>query len=214
MAAKKSTAAAPATAAAADATPTTTADVTPVDVAPVAPDVVEAAVPATPATEGGASDAARFETMIEKLQVIANSTKDLISQVRLLQKDFVRLQKEKAKVEQQSAKILSKKDKKVKADGGAVKRSPSGFAKPTKLSDELCSFLAMPTGTEMARTDVTRLLNAYIKQHGLQDNNDKRRILPNNDLQQILSPGDVTYFNLQSKLKHHFISTPRPVAAV
>jgi chromatin remodeling complex protein RSC6 len=158
---------------------------------------VDAAAPA-PVAEG-----VKFEALIEKLTAITNASKDLISQVRLLQKEFQRLQKEKAKIEQQSAKIVSKKDKKAKAEG-AAKRSPSGFAKPTKLSDELCAFLKVPSGTELARTEVTRMLNAYIKEHQLQDPADKRKILPNTELQGILAPGEVTYFNLQSKLKHHF----------
>lgn len=152
------------------------------------------------------SDTARFDALIEKLHVVSTAAKDLITQVRQLQKEFVKLQKEKLKAEQVSVKMLSKKEKKAaKAADPSIKRSPSGFAKPTKLSDELCSFLNVPAGTEMARTDVTRMLNNYIKQHGLQDPNDKRSIKPNDDLQKILEPGDVTYFNLQAKIKRHFI---------
>ena len=181
----------------------------PVDTPPVdaadATVVADAAV-ATPAAPVAADpiDATKFESLLEKLTIISNASKELATQVRLLQKEFVRLQKEKVKVEQASAKLLSKKDKKAKPEG-AAKRSPSGFAKPTKLSDELCDFLKVPHGTEMARTDVTRLLNGYIKDLKLQDEKDKRRILPNDELQKILAPGEVTYFNLQSKLKHHFV---------
>lgn len=178
-------------------------------------DVVASPAPAdAPAAESAAAapiDATKFDGLLEKLTIISNASKELATQVRLLQKEFVRLQKEKLKVEQASAKLLSKKDKKAKPEG-AAKRSPSGFAKPTKLSDELCDFLKVPHGTEMARTDVTRLLNGYIKDLKLQDEKDKRRILPNDELQKILAPGEVTYFNLQSKLKHHFVKAPVAVA--
>ncbi len=182
-----------------------------VEVAPVATEpVVETA---TEAVATAPIDATKFDGLLEKLLIISNASKELATQVRLLQKEFVRLQKEKIKVEQASAKLLSKKEKKVKPEG-AAKRSPSGFAKPTKLSDELCDFLKVPHGTEMARTDVTRLLNGYIKDLKLQDEKDKRRILPNDELQKILAPGEVTYFNLQSKLKHHFVkAAPAPVVA-
>jgi chromatin remodeling complex protein RSC6 len=173
--------------------------------AAVAPAIDPAPTDVAPTSESG-SDASRFEALIEKLQVVASASKDLITQVRLLQKDFAKLQKDKAKAEQLSVKIQNKKEKKAsKASDPSVKRSPSGFAKPTKLSDELCTFLGVPSGTEMARTDVTRMLNTYIKKHGLQDPNDKRSIKPNADLQKILEPGDVTYFNLQAKIKRHFI---------
>ena len=195
-------------------TPAPAAEIVPEAPAPVE-DVVESPAPAdVPAAESAAAapiDATKFDGLLEKLTIISNASKELATQVRLLQKEFVRLQKEKLKVEQASAKLLSKKDKKVKPEG-AAKRSPSGFAKPTKLSDELCDFLKVPHGTEMARTDVTRLLNGYIKDLKLQDEKDKRRILPNDELQKILAPGEVTYFNLQSKLKHHFVKAPVAVA--
>jgi chromatin remodeling complex protein RSC6 len=178
--------------------------------APVEPEVVAPtdAAPAEEAPVTSVVEASRFEALLEKLLVITTASKELALQVRVLQKDVVRLQKEKAKAEAVAAKNAAKKEKKAataKSTDPAVKRSPSGFAKPTRLSEELCSFLGVPAGTEMARTDVTRMLNNYIKQHGLQDPTDKRSIKPNEDLQKILEPGDVTYFNLQAKIKRHFI---------
>jgi len=175
---------------------------TPVEVAPIARDPEQDVT-----TDAQQPDVDRFEALLEKVLLLASVSKDLLQQVKLLQKDFSRLQKEKAKAEAQSAKIQSRREKKAtkQEGGGAAKRSPSGFAKPTKLSDQLCEFLKVPSGTEMARTDVTRLLNGYIKAEKLQDDKDKRKILPNIELQKILSPGEVTYFNLQSKLKHHFV---------
>ena len=43
-----------------------------------------------------------------------------------------------------------------------------GLHKKFPLSDTLCTFLDKPAGTEMARTEVTKYLHAYIKQHQLQ----------------------------------------------
>ena len=91
------------------------------------------------------------------------------------------------------------------ADG--TKRAPSGFAKPTLISNELCSFLGQPEGTEMARTEVTKHLTSYIKEHKLQDANNKRNIIPDTKLAQLLKtkPEDeLTYFNLQKYMKIHF----------
>ena len=93
------------------------------------------------------------------------------------------------------------------------KRAPSGFAKPALISKELCSFLGQPEGTEMARTEVTKHLTSYIKEHNLQDSVNKRKIVPDAKLKKLLnlSPSDeVTYFNLQKYMKVHF---PKPASA-
>ena len=86
-------------------------------------------------------------------------------------------------------------------------RAPSGFAKPAVISSELCTFLGVPSGTEMARTEVTKHLTQYIKENNLQDQENKRKILPDSKLSSLLNVGsgdDVTYFNLQKYMKVHF----------
>lgn len=86
-------------------------------------------------------------------------------------------------------------------------RAPSGFVKPTKISDELASFLEKPSGTEMARTEVTREINAYIRAHNLQDKSNGRKINADKKLSTLLSLTDsdeLTYFNLQKYMSRHF----------
>jgi hypothetical protein len=142
-------------------------------------------------------DVDKYQVVLDKLHSFVNDTKDLITVVKNLQKEYVKLQKQ-----------SSKKVKKVVASSdAAVKRSPSGFAKPTNLSDELCSFLGVPKGSAMARTLVTKHINEYIKKNNLQDPTDKRIISPDAKLKSILSIGDgdkLTYFNLQTYIKQHF----------
>ena len=97
------------------------------------------------------------------------------------------------------------KIKKGKKDG--AKRAPSGFAKPSPISQELCDFLGKEAGSELARTEVTKHLTTYIKEHNLQAPEDKRKILPDAKLKKLLKvpKGDeITYFNLQRYLKPHF----------
>lgn len=110
------------------------------------------------------------------------------------------------KLESTVTKQLKQFEKKKNKKGGV--RAPSGFAKPTPLSDELCLFLKVASGTELARTDVTKRITEYIKEHNLQNLNDKRIILPDKTLKKLLFGNgkmeDVTYFNLQKYLKHHF----------
>lgn len=86
-------------------------------------------------------------------------------------------------------------------------RSPSGFVKPTLISPELAAFLQKPKGTEMARTEVTREINSYIREHSLQDPKNGRRILPDTKLRKLLKlkkDEELTYFNLQRYMSPHF----------
>ena len=92
-------------------------------------------------------------------------------------------------------------------------RKPSGFVRPTLISDELAAFLSVPSGTEMARTDVSKEINLYIRTNSLQDKANGRQINADAKLTVLLNiqPDDVlTYFNLQKYMKHHFIKTVVP----
>lgn len=86
-------------------------------------------------------------------------------------------------------------------------RAPSGFVKPTKISNELAKFLNKPTGTEMARTEVTREINNYIRENKLQDPKNGRHILADKKLKTLLklkASDELTYFNLQRFMSPHF----------
>jgi chromatin remodeling complex protein RSC6 len=111
-------------------------------------------------------------------------------------------------------KVAQKTSSKKKRKTGT--RQPSGFVKPTRISDELASFLGKEKGTEMARTDVTREINKYIRSHNLQDKENGRKINPDTKLQTLLKlkkTDELTYFNLQKYMSHHFPKTEKPVTA-
>lgn len=159
--------------------------------APVAPPPKEVEVAAPAPTE----EVDKFAALLETLQKFQNEMKDVIAVVKGLQKEHAKL-----------VKTQSKKTKRTTTEGGA-KRQPSGFAKPTLLSDQLCDFLGVSKGSSLARTEVTRIINEYIKKNSLQDAADKRKIVPDAKLKSILKIEDgvvLSYFNLQSSLKHHF----------
>jgi chromatin remodeling complex protein RSC6 len=166
--------------------------------APSAEPVAPAPVVETPApvVEGEVSEVPevvvdKYAVVLEKLQLIANEVKDAIATVKVLQRENAKLVKQ-----------STKKPKKAHAP-----RVLSGFAKPSQLSDELCDFMGVARGTSMARTEVTRAINEYIKTNSLQASEDKRTINPDEKLRKILNLGaddKLTYFNLQKYMKHHF----------
>ena len=96
-------------------------------------------------------------------------------------------------------------------------RAPSGFVKPTLISDELATFLEKPSGTEMARTDVTREINKYIRSHDLQDKSNGRKINADDKLSSLLklkTTDELTYFNLQRYMSVHFQKSAAALAAL
>lgn len=102
-------------------------------------------------------------------------------------------------------KVLDKINLKKNKNKGT--RAPSGFVKPTKISDELAVFLKKEKGSMMARTEVTKEMTAYIRENSLQDKENGRKILPDAPLKKLLNLGaeDVlTYFNLQKFMSPHF----------
>ena len=102
-------------------------------------------------------------------------------------------------------KVLDKINQKKNKNKGS--RAPSGFVKPTKISDELSTFLKKEKGSMMARTDVTKEMTAYIRENSLQDKSNGRKILPDAKLKKLLKVSDadeLTYFNLQKFMSPHF----------
>jgi len=106
------------------------------------------------------------------------------------------------------AKVYKHAEKnKKKRGGGNQKKNPSGFNKPTHISEELSTFLEVDADTLMPRTTATKKLHIYIKGNKLQNPKDGRKIMCDEALQSLLKvPKDVqlSYFNLQTYLSPHF----------
>ena len=78
-------------------------------------------------------------------------------------------------------------------------------------------FLEKPSGAEMARTDVTRDINKYIRANNLQDKENGRKINPDSKLTTLLklkTTDELTYFNLQRYMSCHFAKAAPKEAAV
>ena len=138
-----------------------------------------------------AEQSIEFLAKLQQLGVLISSLK---TEYRNLEKKWTR-----------EVKTAQKQSSKRKRKTG--NRAPSGFVKPTKISDELASFLGKEKGTEMARTDVTREINTYIRAHKLQDKDNGRKINPDTKLAALLKlkkTDELTYFNLQKYMSPHF----------
>lgn len=169
-----------------------------VEVAPVAAvaPVVDEAV-AADAVDVEASIAAQSMEFHAKLNQLSTMIAALKTEYRTLERKWTRELK-------MAQKLSSKKKRKT------GNRQPSGFVKPTKISDELAKFLDKPVGSEMARTDVTREINKYIRTHNLQDKENGRKINPDAKLSTLLKlkkTDELTYFNLQRYMSPHFSKT-------
>lgn len=161
---------------------------------------------AAPAVESEAVDAglvAAFNDVFAKLQQVTTVLSSLKTEFRQLERRATR-----------ELKVANKASSRRRRKTG--NRSPSGFVKPTLISDELASFLGRPSGAEMARTEVTREINAYIRKHNLQDKSNGRKINPDSNLSKLLKlsgSDELTYFNLQRYMSPHFAKSQKAVEA-
>lgn len=139
----------------------------------------------------------QFQTLTTRLVELRSMETSLMSELKALHRSTLK-----------HMKTMSKKKKRVVGD--KKDRVPSGFAKPTKMSQQLCQFLGKPEGTEMARTEVTKYITKYVKENDLQNPENRREIKCDTKLKTLLNVDDsvpVTYFNLQKYMKVHFMKS-------
>jgi chromatin remodeling complex protein RSC6 len=160
-----------------------------------------AAVPADTETKTDNTGETILNTLVEKVNSLTAQLKEVQNLIKLVGKEYDKQQK-----------IIDKVQKKRQN----AKNSPSGFAKPNKISNELCDFIGVPYGTEKSRTDITRFINAYVKEHNLNNPQNRRFIIPDAKLKAILNVKDgeeINYFILQKLISHHFPPSASKVAA-
>ena len=149
-------------------------------------------------------------SIVQKITAIENS---VVVDLKVMKADLKNLQKDLVKLQKVNAASNGKRKRAkpaLNADGTVAPRRCSGLQKPTGISDQLADFLNISRGTLLPRMEVTRRINEYIKEHNLQNPNDRRKLLPNKELHAVLgttADTEVSYFNYQGFLKGHFIST-------
>jgi len=168
-----------------------------------APVVVETPVvdsaAATVAAVDSSSLASKLSDFSSKIQQVASILSAMKTDYKVLEKSVSRELKTASK---------SKKAKKPPSPN----RQPSGFVRPSVISEELIKFLGKESGTMMSRVEVSKAINEYITTNQLKDKVSGRQINPDAKLSTLLKIGKdevLTYFNLQKYLKIHFIkATP------
>jgi len=150
-----------------------------------------------------------------QLVALAETLKTLSSELSTRVRDAVKAVQEAAKSAKREARD-SKKKKKVdpatmtpeQRAAWEKRRANNAFLVQRPLTEELCHFMGLKSGETRSQTQVTKFISEYVKTHSCFDPSFKRRILPNAALAKLLRVGDkdeVTYLNLQSFLKVHFI---------
>lgn len=171
---------------------------------PVVEKTVESAVSTEPANDVvETTPETGFGDLLKKLTEVTSLLATVKQEARALEKRLTR-----------ELKAAQKANAKKKAGKG--NRSPSGFVKPTLISEELAAFLGKAKGTEMARTEVTREINKYIREQGLQCKENGRKINPDAKLSKLLNlskKDELTYFNLQRYMSPHFAKAGQAPAA-
>ena len=160
----------------------------------------------------------KFDLLVKDFSALFEQSKGLSARLKVLQKEVAK-----------AGKGVKRARKSPVVDPDAPKR-PSALQKPVAISNELCKFLGFPPDTEHSRQEVTAAMYAYIKQHNLQNPENRRFIvLEGSDaaaaLKALLRDPDqpVTFFNIQRYLKPHYpmsakekkdLSVEVPVTAV
>jgi chromatin remodeling complex protein RSC6 len=137
---------------------------------------------------------AQFEKITDGLNIVKGQINNLQQHLKMLEKNV------KKQMKNMKKNVLKNKNKSV--------RKPSGFAKPSKVTKELCNFMNQNEGTEIARTDVTKALIKYIKENKLENEKNSKIIKPDDKLKYLLEIKDdqeLTYFNIQKYMNKHFV---------
>ena len=166
-----------------------------------APEVAVPTTEAAPASIGGIVDRIR-----ELRTRVANDLKEIIADTLLAAKASAKQVKEAGKKRRVKKDVADMTPEEKTA--WELRRSKNAFLKPRGLSTELCSFMKLPAGSQRSQTEVTKFVSTYVKENSCFDPSNKRRIIPDGVLSRLLKVKDtdtVTYLNLQSFLKVHFL---------
>ena len=171
--------------------------------------VVETPVVDTPIVDTDTGDVQQVPEMLnygDEFTTLKSQLGEAMALIKTLTSAVVALERRVARDKKVVDKKMKGKVKKIR-DPNAP---PTGFQKPIDITPELSVFMGTPVGQKVARTAVTKQITAYCKEHGLQNPEDKRILLPDKVLLKLLTYNPkkmtepLTFFNLQKYVKHHY----------
>ena len=84
----------------------------------------------------------------------------------------------------------------------STEKKPNMMQKKLKVSAELAAFSGQ---TEVARSELSKILWAYIKENKLQDSKDGKVIIPDVKLATVLGTDRITMFEMTKIANKHFV---------
>ncbi len=159
------------------------------------------------------TDALKTEfSSVDAIKNMINVVNEQITANKSLLTQFKTLLKETEKNSKELDKLRNKRSSKTKTPR-SPDALPSGITKPVAISDELAKFLGVAPGTLVPRNEVTKGVSGFVKGNELSDPTNKQKFILDDrpaakTLRALLGnpTEDVTYFNLQRYLKHHYIA--------
>lgn len=168
-----------------------------------APPVESEPVVETPVVDKAVTVNDDSDNYVEEFSSLSLKLKNASALIKELTAELSKLEKRVARDRKVMLKKMKGRSKRVVDPN----KPPSGFAKPGPVSDELRKFLGLGSDELIARTEVTKKITEYCKEHSLQKEEDKRTINVDTALRKLLrlKKGDeLTFFNLQKYMKIHY----------
>jgi len=160
-------------------------------------------VPEMTTTKVEFSSVDTIKSVMSVLTEQAAVLKSMMNNLRLVLKESEKSSKELEKLRNKKVRVKTER---------SPDALPSGITKPVAISDELTKFLGVAPGTFVPRNEVTKGVSGFVKSNNLSDPTNKQKFVLDDrpaakTLRALLGnpKEDVTYFNLQRYLKHHYL---------
>jgi len=139
-----------------------------------------------------------LSTISAEIESVKTDNKNVgVKYLKSLNKQVLTLRKSITKLSKQKKKVVRKSN------------NASGFLKPVTISKEIAEFTGWSVKDKHSRVEVTKYICNYIKENDLQDPSDRRKIIPDEKLQNLLGYNPkkdepLRYYSIQTYLKKHF----------
>ena len=142
----------------------------------------------------------------KELEYVKANPENTSKEITRLLKDDIKTLKA---LRRQMGRVLSKKSASARPSSVT-----SGLQMPVTLSDEMARFIGCDPSSRKSRIEVTKDVCKYIKDHSLQNPENRREIVPDKSLSELLrydpsklAPGEkkLDYGTLQTYMKRHFV---------